>query len=415
MLDMTPKTHQDYLSTFSLCRSTDMVVRVLTEVKIREDEYNLLKSFTTRLQGLSLSSGLATRQRRLLHSGPLQLVLSNLCDPSEVGVQEQQLGDKRKSRSSRLLDAIGKPNSVMEKPASLKSASSSSSSTSNIGHNGLSATLAPTKTSWLSRLPLRIRSQSQIKSESPEAHAQSFEIKPMTSDISMRTVDLQAFVFNDLVLLARQAHKSGPEPSWILSEELGLFRPLSIARIRRRNLQGTVITIISRIYRLMQIIEGTIFSLEAASLDPEYFNDPCDFKASSFRIVDLLIPPSPATGGQGVEVSDDVFQPWFVALRQCCKNTLRKFTFLGSASQEYHSLGSDQSFDTQVVVTSLIESGLPIPRSPSGHLPEALDGPRSQTSVGDEREERGWWSLRYQQVFREFQRQDSVLSDYDED
>src|SRR6188768_2573535 len=123
MLDMTPKTHQDYLSTFSLCRSTDMVVRVLTEVKIREDEYNLLKSFTTRLQGLSLSSGLATRQRRLLHSGPIQLVLSNLCDPSEVGVQEQQLGDKRKSRSSRLLDAIGKPNSVMEKPASLKSAS----------------------------------------------------------------------------------------------------------------------------------------------------------------------------------------------------------------------------------------------------------------------------------------------------
>jgi hypothetical protein len=43
MLDLTPKTHQDYLSTLSLSRSTDIALKVMTEVKAREDEYNLLK------------------------------------------------------------------------------------------------------------------------------------------------------------------------------------------------------------------------------------------------------------------------------------------------------------------------------------------------------------------------------------
>ena len=62
MLDLTPKSHQDYLSTFALSRSTDMVIRVMTEVKIREDEYILLKTFAARVQGLLSPSELATRE-----------------------------------------------------------------------------------------------------------------------------------------------------------------------------------------------------------------------------------------------------------------------------------------------------------------------------------------------------------------
>ena len=68
--------------------------------------------------------------------------------------------------------------------------------------------------------------------------------------------------------------------------------------------------------------------------------------------------------------------------------------------------------DAHLAISSLIGSGLPMPRSPSGQFAQT-GGMEESRFLGDEREERGWWSLRYQQVFREFQRQDSFFSDVD--
>jgi hypothetical protein len=91
------------------------------------------------------------------------------------------------------------------------------------------------------------------------------------------------------------------------------------------------------------------------------------------------------------------------------------FYYLSQSGGKFF-LGSDPLLDTHLVVSSLTASGLPIPRSPSGNLPETCSagGDRAPGS-SDEREERGWWSLRYQQVFREFQRQDSGLLDDDDE
>jgi hypothetical protein len=52
------------------------------------------------------------------------------------------------------------------------------------------------------------------------------------------TVNIHAFVFNDLVLLAQPSQVSGDEPSWILLGDLGVFKPLSIADIQNENPQG---------------------------------------------------------------------------------------------------------------------------------------------------------------------------------
>jgi hypothetical protein len=155
-----------------------------------------------------------------------------------------------------------------------------------------------------------------------------------------------------------------------------------------------------------------ILSLEVATVDPQGLNDTFNFRSSSWRIVDLLLPPPPSHGSL-----NDHFQPWLSSLRQCCKHILRKLTFVTYPDQGgSSSLGSDRILDTHLVVSSLTASGLPIPRSPSGNLPETCSagGDRAPGS-SDEREERGWWSLRYQQVFREFQRQDSGLLDEEED
>ena len=159
-----------------------------------------------------------------------------------------------------------------------------------------------------------------------------------------------------------------------------------------------------------------ILSLEVATVDPLGLNDTFNFRSSSWRIVDLLLPPPPSRDQVDVNCNDH-FQPWLNSLRQCCKNILRKLTFITYPDQEGTSfLGSDRALDTHLVVSSLTASGLPIPRSPSGNLPETCSaGGDRRPGSSDEREERGWWSLRYQQVCREFQRQDSGLLDDEED
>ena len=101
-------------------------------------------------------------------------------------------------------------------------------------------------------------------------------------------------------------------------------------------------------------------------------------------------------------------EPWLLALRQCSQSTLRKLIFPG-----YQDTCSDQLVDAHLAISSLIGSGLPMPRSPSGQFAQIGGGTEESRFLGDEREERGWWSLRYQQVFREFQRQDSFFSDVD--
>ena len=67
----------------------------------------------------------------------------------------------------------------------------------------------------------------------------------------------------------------------------------------------------------------------------------------------------------------------------------------------------------------ILNTGLPLPKSPSLQLrdnqrlridvsknTEGRDG----SDADREREERGWWTLRFQQVLREMQRRDPMLS-----
>lgn len=157
--------------------------------------------------------------------------------------------------------------------------------------------------------------------------------------------------------------------------------------------------------------------MEALIPNGDILNDSItDFKNSTFRTVDLILPlPLRQTSGGNRENLGNVelLQPWLLALRQCSRTTLRKLTFVGHDHQDELFLGSDKQFDTRIAVSSLVGSGLPIPRSPSGQFPDSYQE-KDGVLTGEERQERGWWSLRYQQIFREFQRQDSLLFDDDD-
>jgi len=194
MLALTPQTHQDYVSTLSLSRSTNTVIKVMTEVKLREQEYNLVKLFAARIQGFASRSLLATRERRLLHSGQLR--------PSFPGLVE----DPQPSTRS----ASAKETPTLDSPATPKA-------------------------SWLSRLPLR-KKRSRIKISSDTQHASGDD-----DDNTLATPDpllnVQAFIFSDLVLLAQplSGSKSGnhKDSKWALHPTAGLIRPLSLTRYSR--------------------------------------------------------------------------------------------------------------------------------------------------------------------------------------
>jgi hypothetical protein len=60
---------------FSLLHSTDFIIRVIQEVKSREEEYEWLKDLGQSIKGLPSGFQLAHRDRRLLFEGPLRRVL----------------------------------------------------------------------------------------------------------------------------------------------------------------------------------------------------------------------------------------------------------------------------------------------------------------------------------------------------
>ena len=237
MLELTSKTHQDYLSTFSLSRSTDLVIKVMTEVKIREDEYNLIKRFSTRIQGLPASSQLATRDRRLLHSGPLGLVVSDR-GPTRA---KRNSGSGNKStaeskRSSKLADSICDWAYDVEKSGSAKSRKSSNSVKPSTHFGGGPPPNPAAKSSWFSRLPLRKRSRSKSSLSGKEA-ASGGDVQSVV-DVSLQCIPIHAFVFNDLVLLAQSKSPSDDDPLWVLIRDAGVIKPLSIAHINAQNPEG---------------------------------------------------------------------------------------------------------------------------------------------------------------------------------
>ncbi|KAG0142782.1 hypothetical protein CROQUDRAFT_673358 [Cronartium quercuum f. sp. fusiforme G11] len=74
LCDLTPSNHPDHASTVNLLQESDAMIRVLQEVKGREDEYENLKMLETRIKGFPLGFRLAQRDRRLLAQGILRRV-----------------------------------------------------------------------------------------------------------------------------------------------------------------------------------------------------------------------------------------------------------------------------------------------------------------------------------------------------
>lgn len=99
---------------------------------------------------------------------------------------------------------------------------------------------------------------------------------------------------------------------------------------------------------------------------------------------------------------------WLSTFQRCSKFTQRILSFT-SRSGGHHGGNVDLELDTHQSVLSIMGSGLPLPKSPSVQLEDIANG-EPGSSRQQEREERGWWSLRFHQVLRELQRQDALTT-----
>ena len=105
----------------------------------------------------------------------------------------------------------------------------------------------------------------------------------------------------------------------------------------------------------------------------------------------------------------DARKRWWSAFDRCYHFTLRSLSF-PTYSGKYLSQapGTDRDEHSRQTVMSILASGLPLPKSPSVQIAEA-----QKSAVGDaalrEREERGWWALRFQEILYELQKDDRFL------
>jgi hypothetical protein len=213
----------------------------MTEVKIREDEYDLVKNLSQRIKALPSSVRLAKRGRRLLFQGQL-LRVQPTTPSSEAGLP--LLNDRRKSSadpskpSSHLVHAIREWDQRRERSGSVKSngSSATAASFSSYGTHPSAASSEPPLTPSSPRFSSRSTQLPRAKSSGPSRPA-----SPRRS-ASEETQVVQVFVFTDFVVIAGlcKSRQNGPE-DWTLLENIGISKVLGVTQLSGET-DGTILS-----------------------------------------------------------------------------------------------------------------------------------------------------------------------------
>ena len=202
--------------------------------------------------------------------------------------------------------------------------------------------------------------------------------------LELRAETLYTLVFNDLVLFSSPIFDPStrhdqdlPEDSWSLIEGIGISRVLKVTE------------------------DSSQIVLDLLPVDLE--------DIATGRIPDngqviplsLCIPSVPASGAQlDMAGLSRLRHNWVSAFQECSEYTVRALSFpTESGKLAAPTPGFVWDSNPQTSVSAILASGLPLPKSPSAQIAEQDSDPSEQ-----EREARGWWGLRFQQVLREMQR-----------
>jgi hypothetical protein len=347
----------------------------MREVKLQEEEYELVKDRLRHIKGLPATLQLAHRSRRLLARGRLDRDTSRYnARTATVGREAQDHRHSNQAagvRQSRLISAI---QSRAMRSDSIRTTSESSNSV--VSHFSDDSQTKPYSSDFLQRStsasslgPKNIWERQSTASRNAHAIVES---------------TLYILVFNDLVLLASnifdasgQTDRTIQVASWGLLEGIGISRVLQV-----REDSGRIVLDLLPV-DLENIATGRI--------------------PDSGQVVKLTL-SVPSTSSSGMQLDTPSLSRlrhnWVSAFQECAEYTLRALSFptqSGKLAAPIPGLGWDG--DSRASVSAILESGFPLPKSPSTQMEEKGADPAQQ-----EREARGWWALRFQQVLRETQR-----------
>ncbi|KAI9451802.1 hypothetical protein BJY52DRAFT_1351020 [Lactarius psammicola] len=383
LLDVTPRDHPDHLATFSLLHCTETMIRVMREVKLQEEEYALVKERLEKISGLPTSLQLAHRSRRLLARGRLEREYPR--DRVRIGTNGGTIRENERSdpatgvRQSRLINAI---QSRAMRSDSIRTTSESTTSIASHFSGDLSTTAYPPEHPQ--------RQTSASSSIHPNAwdgqYAAPRNARQSLGPHGQLTQTLYTLVFNDVVLLAspvfdpsgrRNSGQATQTDLWCLLEGIGL----------------------SRVLRAIEDSNQQIV-LDLLPVDPENVTTGGIPDSGQVIMLTLSIPSTSSTGVRlDIPSLSRLRQNWISAFQECAEHTLRALSFpTQSGKLVAPTPGVVWDNDAQTSVSAILASGLPLPKSPSTQLEEQGADPAQQ-----EREARGWWALRFQQVLREMQ------------
>lgn len=217
LLEATPQDHPEFLATMLLSRSADTMMRVMTEVKVRETEHRLIQSLALQMEDSAISKLLASRERRLLHSGTLRLISPSI----DLSAQPMSHQAKAQKRSSKLVQAITHWDRKPERSSSLKSIASSVKSFSTT--SSFSSDPPPPSDTRSSRVPL-LKGLFKGKAAATPTLPTS-GMKAGTSEAPSDCV--QVFIFSDIVLLLLP--KSAAGSKYCLVPKVGLAKVFSVS------------------------------------------------------------------------------------------------------------------------------------------------------------------------------------------
>jgi hypothetical protein len=350
----------------------------MREVKLQEEEYELVKDRLGHIKGLPASLQLAHRSRRLLARGRLER--ENPAGNAREATIGRELHEHRRShhatgvRQSRLISVI--------QSRAVRSDSLRTTSESN--------------TSMGSHFPDDLQSKhhpSEFLRHSPSASSlarQDVWERQFTSPrnaqpiLESHTETLYTLVFNDLALFSSPIYNPStrhdwemPGDSWSLIEGIGISRVLKV------------------------IEDSSQIVLDLLPVDLENIATGRIPDSGQVITLSLSVPPVSPSGAQlDVAGSYRLRRNWVSAFQECAEYTLRALSFpTESGKLAAPAPGLIWDNNRQTSVSAILASGLPLPKSPSTQMAEQQGADPAE----QEREARGWWGLRFQQVLREMQ------------
>ncbi|KZV70929.1 hypothetical protein PENSPDRAFT_606685 [Peniophora sp. CONT] len=366
--ELTPRDHSDHLSTFALLHSTELMVRVMFEVRARENEYDLVNDILSQIEGLPASLGLASRERRLLARGRLLRQHYGSTGPDTAARPKSHAFGSALMRA-RMAEQQNRPFDDTLQTRSHREGSSYSTD---------SSVLSPASpfTATSSSLPDTPATTDDF--DVPDIHSPHDDryTRPRSTLLHLRAQapskqsTLHVFAFTDLVLLCSTIRPVDAQSTqiWRLLDDIGISRVLGVKR------------------------EGGALVLDLLPIDADDLKSGVDPETAPVAAATLTVPTT-STSGVPLDVEDATAR-WASAFDVCAQHTLRALALPAWLAQRVDSHSDAHS------MMAILSSGLPLPKSPSVQLSDIGRG-RGGDTVQQEREERGWWSLRFQSVLRE--------------